>query len=402
MLKQAESQGHFRNSLQQLLASRPEVFEFFQSRSLQGVWLWSLEDPSQEWVSPDFWEMLGYGPEMQVRLGEQWWRLVHPEDRHIAQESFVNHLTDPDCAYDHVVRYVHRSGNTVWIRSQGMVVHSEAGIPEWMVGIHQDVTAHKAIEADLAQRTLDLERRNRELQQFAYAASHDLQGPARRIQGFAEWMLADFGDELPERARQYVDRILASANSMAAMSRGILEFSRLDRKLPRMARVPLDAVIDEVLLVLDQKGHRDGELVPIALHREPLPEVLGNRNLLDQLFSNLLSNAVRYRSERPLEVWIRAEESEDFCEVTVQDNGIGFHNKDRELIFELFHRLHRQDEIPGSGFGLSICQKIVVCHGGRIWADGEPGEGATFHVSLPIHGQPAVLQPFRSDPIGGI
>ncbi len=240
------------------------------------------------------------------------------------------------------------------------------------------------LRQELVDKAAALERSNVELERFAYVASHDLQEPLRTIRGFGERLAARYGERLDEPGREYLDRMLAATGRMQDQIRDLLALSRISTSEAVPTRVELSDALERARADLAARLETEGaELVA-----GPLPAVLGNEPQLRRLLLNLVGNALKFRSEeRPPRVEVTAEalpEEPGWVEVQVRDNGIGFEGRMAEAIFRPFKRLHRRSAYAGTGIGLAICKAIVERHGGRIRAEGRPGEGATFAFTLPL------------------
>ena len=231
----------------------------------------------------------------------------------------------------------------------------------------------------LETRTAELERSNRDLESFAAVASHDLQGPLVTISMLAE-RLALRLDDHEGIEKQLADHIRTSTGHLHDLVRDLLAYSRLGRGTLEMRPVDLDDVLRQALDNLAGPIDKAGAVV-VA---DPLPEVQGDERRLCQVIQNLVSNGVKFSNGGEPRVEIRAQTGSGRVHVAVADNGIGFDPEEAEQIFRPFHRLHSVDTYEGSGIGLAIVERIVVQHGGRIWAEGRKGEGATFHLELPL------------------
>jgi signal transduction histidine kinase len=234
--------------------------------------------------------------------------------------------------------------------------------------------------AELAARTEDLERSNRELEDYASVASHDLQGPLVTIGMYAGLLERKLDDD-PE-AQALATHIRTGSERMRELVRDLLEYSRLEREAFKTEAVDLEQTVRETLDSLaGPLRDRAAEVVV----RE-LPTVAGDPGRLRQVLQNLLANAVKFTAEGvvPRVEVVSVAESPTMARVSVHDNGIGFAAGQADDIFRPFHRLHSADRFEGTGIGLAVCQRIVEQHGGRIWAEGAPGQGATFHFTLPV------------------
>lgn len=241
------------------------------------------------------------------------------------------------------------------------------------------------LEKRVAERTAELElanarlaRSNGELEQFAHVASHDLQEPLRMVSAYGQLLERRYAARLDGNAREFLGFMVDGAKRMQRMIDALLSISRAARG-PDLSPVALDTALDRaagnLLLALQETGGR--------LVRKTLPEVMGDEQQLTRLFQNLLSNAIKFRAASAPEIEVSAEDGGHEWRVSVRDNGIGLDPQYGERIFAAFQRLHSQAEYPGSGIGLTLCKRIVERHGGHIWVDSAPGQGATFTFTLP-------------------
>jgi light-regulated signal transduction histidine kinase (bacteriophytochrome) len=236
-------------------------------------------------------------------------------------------------------------------------------------------------EYRLRQQSEKLQKSNQELEQFAYIASHDLQEPLHVIQSFSDLLAIKLGKKLEAEEKEYLDYIKQSVVHARTLIRELLEYSRVG-KGKTSQEVDLNVVIKEVLTSLKIMIEESSA----QIHFEPLPKVWGQPKEMNQLFQNLLSNAMKYRSTAVPEIKLSCREDNEVWLFSVQDNGIGIDPKYKEKIFDMFQRLHSKTEYSGTGIGLAICKKIVEAHGGRIWVESEPGKGSTFYFTM--HSKP--------------
>ena len=234
-------------------------------------------------------------------------------------------------------------------------------------------------QAELAERARDLERSNRELEDYASVTSHDLQGPLVTIGMYAGLLARRL--EGDDESRALAEHIQAGAERMRALTRDLLAYARLEREASAAEPVDLDAVLRDALDALaGPLRDRGAEVVAGS----DLPFAVGDAGRLRQVFQNLLTNAIKFTDGGAARVEVSgARIADGMVRVQVRDNGIGFAPGQAEMIFRPFQRLHSADRYEGTGIGLAVCQKIVEQHGGRIWAEGEPGQGATFTFTLP-------------------
>ncbi|MEI6948604.1 ATP-binding protein [Paraflavisolibacter sp. H34] len=264
-----------------------------------------------------------------------------------------------------------------------------------LIFVLSDITTQKQTRLQLERTVEELQRSNASLQEFAYAASHDLQEPLRKIQLFSERLRQGLTTAVPEENSQLLERMENAASRMRTLIDDLLAFSQVSMKPGLLQPVDLNGVVREVLHDLETAIQQSGAHLQI----DPLPEVRGDERQLRQLFQNLLGNALKYRNKevspritlryRPVrEGDTSAPLLQDSCAgscrlIEVGDNGIGFDPQEAEKIFQLFHRLQGRLDYPGTGIGLAIVHKVAVNHNGAVWAQGEPGKGATFSLLLP-------------------
>ena len=236
------------------------------------------------------------------------------------------------------------------------------------------------LERRVAERTTQLEAANKELEAFSYSVSHDLRAPLRAVVGFSKLVVEDHGAQLDGEARRKLDVIQSEAQRMGVLIDDLLAFSRLGRKAMNVTDIDMDQLARSTYEGLN--GQHGGARAELRMGS--LPRARADRALLTQVWANLLSNAIKFSSkqERPLiEVSAVSDEKEHIF--FVRDNGAGFDPRYQSKLFGVFQRLHNSSEFPGTGVGLALVQRIVTRHGGRVWADGQPGRGATFYFTLP-------------------
>lgn len=227
----------------------------------------------------------------------------------------------------------------------------------------------------------ELERSNRELEQFAYIASHDLQEPLRKIIGFSDLLTERYADRLDGEAKEFFGYVVDAAYRMRELITDLLAYSRAGRRRPAMSSVDLGEVVEHALS--DLVKSIDGTDVTVEVEGT-LPHVHGNASELRELVVNLVSNAVKYQAPEPLAVTLSAKRTDDgWWQLTVRDNGIGIDPSHHDRIFDVFQRLHTPGAYEGTGIGLAVCRQIADHHGGRLWVESELGQGASFHLTLP-------------------
>jgi PAS domain S-box-containing protein len=257
------------------------------------------------------------------------------------------------------------------------------------IATYQDVTESERREQALEQHAKKVEASNRELQEFAYVASHDLQEPLRKIETFGQRLVAKYAGDLPEGAQFYIARMENATGRMRKLINDLLEYSRVTTKGKPFAETALGEVLQGVLSDLEVRINETGALV----ESDALPTIDADQLQMRQLFQNIVGNALKFQppgATPHVRIGSRIIEGNfltgipDRCEIRISDNGIGFADKFKDQIFTIFQRLHGRNEYEGTGIGLSTCRKIVERHGGTIEAIGSEGCGATFLITLPV------------------
>lgn len=326
-------------------------------------------------------EIFGYEP--QEVLGKPL-QILLPESAKEVHSAHIREFQETQKP----ARRMGERGEIFGRRKNGEIFPAEASISkqqiegQWIfTALVRDVTEARRAEETLERMNRELKRSNSDLEHFAAVASHDLQEPLRKIQAFGERLESRYKENLPERGQDYLSRMQNAASRMSTLIQDLLAFSRVTTRAQPFRRLDLNEVIKQVVLDLEiQIEGSHGEVIvgPLrTLDADPLQMRL--------LFQNLISNGLKFhRPDLPPVVQVSAEEKENFLEITVEDNGVGFDEKYLDRIFELFQRLHGRGEFEGTGIGLAIARKIVERHGGEIVARSAPQEGTTFLIRLPF------------------
>ena len=346
--------------------------------------------------------------------GEGWKNVFHSDDQERASKQWQHSLSTGD-PYEIEYRCRRYDGKYRWVLGRALPLKDETGnILKWFgtcTDIHEQKTAIQKVEALVDERTKELalanetlqstnkelQRSNQNLQEFAYAASHDLKEPIRKMQVFGDRIKESLGEGISERERFYFERMEAAGIRMGALIDNLLSFSQVSMEHDKIEEeVDLSEILDVVLDDLEieiQDQHA-------TIEREKLCVIKGHQRQLQQAIQNLVANALKYSKPDDVpRVQIKCNEEigrnvpltlpekdldRGFHWITIQDNGIGFEQEYAETIFNVFTRLHTSSTYKGTGIGLSIVRKVIENHQGYIWANSEPGEGATFNVLLPV------------------
>jgi len=247
--------------------------------------------------------------------------------------------------------------------------------------LQKEIRDRLKVERELIQTSADLKRSNADLEQFAQVASHDLREPLMLVASFSERMVQGYSDILDERGRNYLQRIVKATRKLQELVEALLQLSKVSTSAGRFETLDMNELVRDVVGVLGEQINRAGARVEVA----QLHDLNGDSIQMQQLFQNVISNALKYYREGVApSVIITSRIVGDVCEISVEDNGIGLNEENVKRIFEPFVRLHSRDVYDGSGMGLTTCQKIVNRHGGEILARSKPGDGAVFVIRLPI------------------
>jgi light-regulated signal transduction histidine kinase (bacteriophytochrome) len=280
---------------------------------------------------------------------------------------------------------------TWWFRLLGALLLAGAAAAMPMLrarGLEQERRRLEALVAqhtrELAEKNARLEASNRDLEHFAYVASHDLQEPLRKIRAFSDRITRVYAERLDDTGRDYLSRMTSAAARMQDLIEDLLTLSRVTTRRQPLQRLDLNTLVRDVIGDLEFRIHATQGRVDV----DELPIIHGDPVQIRQIFQNLIGNALKFhRPGTPPEVSVIAFAPDPYrVEIHVQDNGIGFESKDAEKVFLPFQRLHTRTQYEGTGIGLTICQKIAERHGGLIRAESTPGEGSRFIVILPING----------------
>ncbi|MEM0940487.1 MAG: ATP-binding protein [Bacteroidota bacterium] len=364
-------ENYLKEELDNLIKTDDSIFEFLQQGSLDGLWYWDIEEPENEWMSKEFWTEFGYDPSKMPHKSSAWQDIINKEDLAIALENFKKHVEDPNHPYDQIVRYTHKNGSTVYIRCRGIAVRDKTGKAVRMLGAHNNIT----VVMNANER---LKEKNKELEQYNYIISHDLQEPINSILS-SSMILQNIQDQLNEDEKYSIDIIIRSSNRMKELIRSILDYSKITSPKEK-TEISIEDLVEQIKTEMGDLISRYqatvnyiGENITIRATETDLTIAL----------QNLISNGIKYSriNEKPI-INIEVEELDTAYQFSVADNGIGIDEEFFEEIFKIFKRLHTRDKYEGTGIGLAHCKKIVELHNGKIWLTSEVGKGSTFYFTI--------------------
>ncbi len=278
---------------------------------------------------------------------------------------------------------IHTKTGERWLHTKKIPIVGDDGAPEFLLGISEDITERKAAVELLADRTRQLERSNAALERFAYVASHDLQEPLRTVVSYIQLLEREYGDRFDGDARTYLDFAVEGARRMQSLIRGLLTLARVQTAAKPFIELDLNAEVSVVLQGLRSAVSESGATIEVG----ELPQVLGDDDQIRQLLQNVIGNAIKFArpGAAPI-IEVAGAVVGAVVRVSVTDNGLGVPDEFARKVFDVFKRLHTHDEIPGTGIGLAICERIVLRHGGRIWVESAGEHGAKFVIELPAAG----------------
>ncbi len=334
-----------------------------------------------EFVSSYAEQMLGYPLSDWMTTPGFTEKIVYPEDLEGLRQHMQERFASGDSKMTVQYRYVARDGHLVPVETHLTILKNDDGNIVGTCGIILDVTKRKEAEAALSQYALDLKHSNEQLEEFVYIASHDLQEPLRMVTSYLQLLEQRYKDQIDEDANTFIAFAVDGASRMKALINDLLAYSRVRTDERSFSIFETEAALQEALTNLQVVIEESQAKITY----ENLPAIKGNERQFVQLFQNLISNAIKFRSDRTPEVRINAIQIKNQWQFAVNDNGIGIEKEYMERIFVIFQRLHTREEYDGTGIGLAICKKVVEYHGGRIWTESQPTQGTTFYFTVPIN-----------------
>jgi PAS domain S-box-containing protein len=363
---------------------------FRLAASTGDVWGWDIVT-NQYSFSPEFWRKLGYQDTDIVEPLQMFETILHPDDNAGWRQALREHLRG-HLPYRMDLRFRTTQGEYRWFHTRGQARWDVDGRAVYMAGTTFDITERKHAEAQIQQLNIDLEKRvaertaelaaaNRELETFAYSVSHDLKAPLRGIDGYSQLLQETCASELSEDGRLFVQNIRDGSAQMNALIDDLLDYSRMERRHLRSMRLDLGDAVRSVLAERASEIEARGVSLQVQF---PALSVQADPDGLAVALRNLFENALKFTNgAKPPVIEVGGREEPDSCILWVKDNGIGFDMKFHDRIFEIFQRLQRTEDYPGTGIGLALVSKAMQRMGGRVWAQSAPGQGATFYLELP-------------------
>jgi PAS domain S-box-containing protein len=340
------------------------------------------------YVSPSVTRLLGYSVDEAMARGME--ETLTPASLQVATKAFVRALETEEMRRGESypmgtieLEMKRKDSSIVWTESTVSFLRDpQDGRPIGMLAVTRDITERKQAREKLQKTLAELERSNKELEQFAYVASHDLQEPLRMIASYVQLLARRYKGKLDADADDFIAYAVDGASRMQRMINDLLAYSRVGTRGKPFEPTDCQAVLDQVLANLKVAIEESSAMIT----HDPLPMVMADESQMAQLFQNLINNAIKFRGEASPRVHISAEQKEKDWVFSVRDNGIGIDPQYHERIFMIFQRLHDRGEYPGTGMGLAICKKIVERHGGRIWVESELGKGSIFYFTISKRG----------------
>jgi PAS domain S-box-containing protein len=357
-----------------------------------GMWEWDVKKNQSKWNDKEA-ELLGLPPTKEFISTDEFFNHVHPHDRDNVAKN-LEALFEKGTDYNDEFRIIREDQEVRWLAAVGQIYRDNEGKPLMVIGVNYDITERKHMEEELRHNVEQLASANRDLESFSYSVSHDLKNPLHTIESFVDFLMEDYADRLDEEGQNYLRRIHSGVKKMKTLIDDMLSLSRIGRQEMKKVDIDLSAITRNYLKELEtaEPQRKDEIVIQDNVHINADPR------LIHLALENLLRNAWKFTSKKevtriefgtvsstslrhqPIDRW--PCEVENQTVYFVKDNGAGFDAEFADKIFEPFKRVHAQKEFSGTGVGLSIVQRVIGRHGGKVWAEGETGKGATFYFTL--------------------
>ncbi|NOT75895.1 MAG: PAS domain S-box protein [Cyclobacteriaceae bacterium] len=376
-----------RKNFEEKLASNEQRFRVLIENIVDAIVL-NDEDSNILYQSPSVTRILGYT--LEERISRPVLEYVHPENKEDFLELYRKLKLQPGLPLPFQYRFLHKNGNYIWLEGVVTNLMNDPTVRAYVAN-YRDVSQRKESEEEILNlnnelenrvtvRTKQLQELNQELEAFTYSISHDLRAPLRIMNGFGQILLEDYSHQFDSEGQVILGRIMRNAKRMGQLIDDLLNFSRLGRAELTISEVNMNNLVKEVVEELVVGG----TMIPEKFKLLKLPPAKGDFNLLKQVWINLLSNAIKYsgKKDQPM-IEVGSLKQDDKTVYYVKDNGNGFDMQYYSKLFGVFQRLHKESEFSGTGVGLALVQRIIARHGGTVWAEGKPLEGAVFYFNLP-------------------
>ena len=343
-----------------------------------GSWEFEVNTGKLTW-SDEVFRIYGLEPSANPPDYEQLRLFIHPEDWQNFDQT-VQAAMSLEQSYDLEHRIIQPNGTLIYVMARGEMIYNVSGQLTHIIGTAIDITDRKLAEAQILHTANQLANTNRELESFSYSVSHDLRAPLRHMNGFVNALhqrLKAHEALQDPKVTHYLQVIEKSSQKMGHLIDGLLMLSRFGRRPLESKQISIRDLVDEAIEIIRTDPHHN-HLVEFAIG--DLPTTVGDHTLLQQVFLNLIGNAVKFSRNHP-QPYVEIDSLQDQT-IRIRDNGVGFQMEYADKLFGAFQRLHNDSEFEGTGIGLAIVQRIVQRHGGSIWAEGYPDQGATFFIKL--------------------
>jgi PAS domain S-box-containing protein len=364
-----------------------ERYNLVAKATNDSVWDWNIKTDEVFRIGEGFKTLFGYNIKEAKSDNQFWQKMVHPMDLSRLSASIYSTLNNPQEHYwEGEFRVKKANGNYADVYDKGFIIRDSKGKAIRMIGATQDITRLKENEhnlfdlnEELQLQTKELANSNKELEQFAYVASHDLQEPLRMVSSFLTLLEKQYADKLDENGKLYINYAVDGAKRMRQIILDLLELSRVGRTEGEQQQIDVNKLVNEIIVLHKKQVEEKDAIIEVG----ELPVIEGYKASLRQVFQNLIGNALKYsKKDTAVHITVSATELKQHWQFAIADNGIGIATEYFDKIFVLFQRLHKKEDFAGTGIGLAITKKVVESYGGKIWVTSKEGEGTTFYFTF--------------------
>lgn len=354
-----------------------ERFSIVSRATNDVVWDWNLVT-NEIWWNENFYTLFGYDKDQTPQTIESWKSGIDENDKERVVKKIYSSIENGEMYWTDEYKYHGANGKLFFILDRGSIIRNMEGKPIRMIGSMVNLTPQKIAEEKEKRYVEELERSNKELEQFAYIASHDLQEPLRMVGSYVQLIEQRYKGRLDDDADEFIKYAVDGANRMKQLIIDLLNYSKINRQMPE-AEVNLNTLVQDVLVNLKSRIVESHSVITI----DNLPVIFADKTQMMQVFQNLIANAIKFQPKENIpEIKISAERRPEEWLFSVKDNGIGIDKKYHDKVFVIFKQLHSKSMFHGTGIGLAVVKKIVERHGGSIWFESELGKGTTFYFTL--------------------